>query len=182
VRPFLIILLNLLAAASLLAQAEPLPEQPALEYDAETGDPVFTEPLPLIPETPEDVPRPGTGRGEIQQPAPDQPAATSKTAESINEMRMRIRYREVKTEALRDPAVQAEWERAERATVDAEKRDALKSYYTKLYARMLKIDGSIEKLVATRQANALSRLVQKRGAQKEWTPEMDRRVQDDLRY
>ena len=53
--------------------------------------------------------------------------------------------REAKTKAQRDPAVQAEWDRAIEARTDYEKREALKSYYKMLYGRIAKIDPTLKK-------------------------------------
>ena len=78
------------------------------------------------------------------------------------ELAERIRFREAKTKALRDPAVQLHWKRSTQAETDFEKREALKSYYNVLFARIGKIDGTLTKLVALRQATALRALTQSR--------------------
>lgn len=90
----------------------------------------------LIPEIPE-------------APAKSKPAATteskkSSTEEAADEMQARIRMRDVKTRALQDPKVQAEWARAHVTKTDRERREVLKSYYTMLYDGMIKIDHSLK--------------------------------------
>ena len=90
-------------------------------------------------------------------PAP-KPDAKSKTEESAEELIERIHFREARVKALRDPQVQAEWDRAAKAKTDYEKREALKRYYKLLYARILKIDGSVKKTADLREHAALRRL------------------------
>ena len=96
----------------------------------------------------------------------DRPAPGGKTLEdrsrSTDELQQRVRFREVKTRALKDPAVQSEWDRAQTVRTDYEKREALKSYYTRLYTRMAKIDRSLKKRIAEEQGRSLARLTQTR--------------------
>jgi hypothetical protein len=97
------------------------------------------------------------------KPAPAPKAeAKSKTEENAEELMERIHFREAKVKAEREPKVQAEWESAKKAKTDYDKREALKRYYTLLYARILKIDGSVKKTAELRQAAALRRLQQTR--------------------
>jgi hypothetical protein len=70
-------------------------------------------------------------------------------------MKERIRYREVKTRALKDPAIQAEWERAHKVGTDYEKRESLKKYYTMLYARMARIDKTLKKRIAEQERTSI---------------------------
>jgi hypothetical protein len=49
-----------------------------------------------------------------------------------------------------------------KARTDLEKRDALKSYYKLLYARIVKLDPSVTKVSVLREAAALRRLEQTR--------------------
>lgn len=58
--------------------------------------------------------------------------------------------------------MQEQWERAQAATTEYEKREALKSYYKLLYARMSKLDRSVIKLIDQRQQLSLRRLEQTR--------------------
>jgi hypothetical protein len=81
---------------------------------------------------------------------------------SATETRERIRFREAKTKALRDAQVQAQWERSVKAKTDYEKRAALTNYYKLLYARIAKLDNTIQKLIEERQRFSLRRLEQTR--------------------
>ena len=143
----------LLATALLLAlplHAQETPERlpPPSSLPAE---------VPLIPE---EVPQTTKPRGTAIDTA--RGVKTSKTDVSAAELRERIRFREAKTKALRDAQVQAHWERAAGAKTDYEKREALKSYYKLLYARIAKLDGSIRKLIEQREQFSLRRLEQTR--------------------
>ena len=113
-----------------------------------------TEPLPLIPDTleqPAEKPR-GSALSPIIQPKHD------KTTDAENELATRIRLRELRTRALKDPKVQAEWDRAHIVKTDAEKRAALINYYTLLYTRMAKLDASLQKRIAAIQTLSVRRL------------------------
>lgn len=97
------------------------------------------------------------------KPAPEpKPEAKSKTEANAEELIERIRLREAQVKALRDPQVQAEWDRAAKAKTDHEKRESLKRYYKLLYARILKIDSSVKKTADLREHAALRRLEQTR--------------------
>jgi hypothetical protein len=116
-----------------------------------------TEPLPLIPEAPEPTERPRTtGRDEPRQ------EKKSSTEAASNEMKERIRFREAKTRASKDPAIQAEWERAHRVGTDYEKREILKNYYKMLYGQMGRIDKSLKKRILEQEKNSIRRLTQTR--------------------
>ncbi len=86
----------------------------------------------------------------------------SKTAENAEELIARIHYREAYTKAQRDPKVMDEWDRAMKARTDLEKREALKSYYKLLHARILKVDASVKKISDERRGISLRRLEQTR--------------------
>ena len=94
------------------------------------------EPSALIPELPPSVPMPKT--------TPAEPKKKSSTEQESDDLQARIRYREAKTKALQDPKIQAEWDRAEKAKTDPEKREILKNYYKLLCDRMVKIDSSVK--------------------------------------
>lgn len=166
----------LLLAAALLA-AHPLCAQtktpalratPAESRDAATQDDRLelmpTKPaqllpppagLPLIPEIPmpTELPRPRSTESPIKK-------RESVTADAEDAVKQRIRLREAKTKAQRDPAVQAEWDRAEAMKTDYEKRETLKSYYRLLYGRMTKIDPSLKAPINTLLQQSLARLEQ----------------------
>jgi hypothetical protein len=125
-------------------ETAPLPETPT----PKAGEPApkFSEPLPLIPETPpmvekpeaverpEAVEKPGAAAGRGQRGKRRAPQLTSVRLDE------RIRIREVKTLALKDQGIVQEKLRADAAKTDAGKREGLKKYYERLYARM----GAIE--------------------------------------
>ena len=84
----------------------------------------------------------------------------SKTAESIESIADNIKYREAKTKALRDEKVAQAQADVDAAKTEPEKLAALKRYYTLLAAKILKIDGSIKKLVDARMKDSLKQLDQ----------------------
>jgi hypothetical protein len=113
--------------------------------------------LPLIPEMPVPQERPRTR--SVESPIKTRDSATSAAAD---EVKQRIRLREAKTKAQRDPAVMAEWTRSTEVKTDYEKREALKSYYRLLYARMARIDPSLKAPIALQLQQNLARLEQTR--------------------
>jgi type IV secretory pathway VirB10-like protein len=120
------------------------------------------EPLPLIPELPEPTELPRQ-RGTSDLPAGEaQPPKPSVTAAAIEAQKARVRFREAKTKALRDPAIVAEWENSRRARTDFEKRESLKRYFKLLYARMEKLDGTLGEQIQQQQRRSLARLEQRR--------------------
>jgi len=90
------------------------------------------------------------------------PDKKSKTAQNEEDLLQRIHFREARTKALRDPKIQAEWDRSIKAKTEFERRDALKSYYKLLYERILKIDATVKSVVDLRQSASLRRLEQTR--------------------
>ena len=122
----------------------PSPIAPPAEKPAET--------LPLIPDTPDATEKPKGSA--IKQPKPD------KTSAAEDELGARLRLREIKTKALEDAKIQSEWDRAHAAKTDFDKREAMKSYYTLLYARMEKLDGSLQKRITELKTEAIKRLTQ----------------------
>lgn len=140
------------AAPVLLAQESGRLQLAPGAAPAAPAPPVETE-VTLIPEQVPQNPKP--------EAAP-KPEGKSKTEENAEELIERIRFREARVKALRDPQVQAEWDRAGKAKTDFEKREALKRYYKLLYARILKIDGSVKKTANLRETISLRRLEQTR--------------------
>lgn len=154
-----------LAAPLAFAQAP----EPAMPGPAAAGEKP-REPMSLMPEMPPLHTTPGA-------PAADEPAAPltpplpdsrmparkpSKTLATEEELKARIRFREVKTRALEDPAVQGEWERAHAAKTDPERREAFHAYYTRLFARMLKLDGSLAERIEAHKKLTFARIDQTR--------------------
>ncbi|HYR57883.1 MAG TPA: hypothetical protein VEO95_04610, partial [Chthoniobacteraceae bacterium] len=154
---FAIVALALAIAPALLAQeaapANPgrLPVVPAPAPAAAPAPAVEPE-VTLIPEQ---VP-------QNKKPAEAAPEKKSKTEESAEELLERIHFREARTKALRDPGVQAEWDRSNKAKTDYARREALKTYYNRLYDRILTIDGSVKKTADFRRQASLHRLEQTR--------------------
>jgi hypothetical protein len=117
--------------------------------------------LPEVTLIPEQVPAPSTAKPAT----PDEPAKEekkSKTEESAEQLMDHIHFREARTKALRDPKVMAEWARAQKAKTDFEKRDALKAYYSALYAKIDQLDPTVKKVSELRKTAALHRLEQTR--------------------
>jgi len=75
-------------------------------------------------------------------------------------MAARIRLRQLKSRVLREPKVQQLVAKAETAPTDYEKREALKEYYTVLYGRIEKLDGSLKKRTTMLRKQAIHRLTQ----------------------
>ena len=94
------------------------------------------ESLELIPELPK-----GTGKPKAKTA---EPKKKSSTEQASDDLQARIRYREVRTRALEDPKLQQEWDRAQAAKTEPDKREALKSYYNLLCDRMVKIDSTVK--------------------------------------
>src|SRR5688500_15229215 len=80
---------------------ELIPSQPS---PAQTT--VTPAPLPLIPEQPELSKRPKSSTTEIKK------ERKSSTEAASDALQQRIRFRQAKTRAGNDPAVRAEWDRA----------------------------------------------------------------------
>ncbi len=113
--------------------------------------------LSLIPEMPlpPEKSRPRTVESPIKK-------RDSATADAEDLVKQRIRLREAKTKAQREPAVQTEWGRAAAVKTDYEKREALKSYYRLLYSRMARIDPTLKKPIDLQLQESLGRLEQSR--------------------
>lgn len=104
--------------------------------------------IPLIPEDLEPAPKPEGGRAVTEPGRAFTELKKSKPIVAEGELAERIRLREAKTRALRDAQIQAEWKRAQNARTPYERREAMKSFYTQLYAKMERLDGSLKKRVA----------------------------------
>lgn len=159
-------LLALLLLASTSALAEEKPPAPAAAKPLQLAP----EPAPADILIPENLPQLSKPQGSaIPQPSsyPNSssratPSKPSKTQIAEDEVKQRIQYRLAKNKAVRDPAVQAAWEAADKAGTDLEKREAMKRYYTLLNARIRKIDGSLSKVAIERQSSSTRRLEQTR--------------------
>ena len=144
------------------ATPAPAPAAPA----ASILDPLSTQPLPLIPEPPVTVPKPS---GQFA-PEPGNPQTSfsdakaqlkkSKEAADADDLKARIRFREVRTLALHDRKVQEQWDLAESAETGRLKQTALKQYYSLLFARMLALDSSLKPRIEKAQKETMARLGQ----------------------
>jgi hypothetical protein len=152
------------ALASLLRAQEASPAAPGRLQLAPAAAPTPLTPdsLPEVTLVPEPVPQKKKPDAAAAAAVPVDKEKKSKTEESSEEVTQRVHFREARTKALRDPQVQAEWERATHAKTDLIKREALQTYYKLLYARILKIDGSVKKLADLRQTASMHRLEQTR--------------------
>jgi len=141
------------APAATGEKLELIPAQPPSSQIA-----VPPAPLPLIPEQPEAArkSKSTTKKTEVRTDR------KSSTEAAVDELQQRVKFRQAKTRALYDPAVQAEWERASAARTDFEKREALKAYYRALFNRMRRIDSSLKPRIAETEQRALHRLTQTR--------------------
>ena len=171
-RPTVLLAVTLLTALPLFAEDKApalraTPAEPPHEPAAPEGDRLELMPskpaqllpppsgLPLIPE----IPMPAeTSRGRgAESPVKKRDSVTADAEEAVKQ---RIRLREAKTKAQRDPAVQAEWDRAATMKTDYEKRDVLKSYYRLLYGRMAKVDPTLKAPIDMLLRQSLSQLEQ----------------------
>ena len=120
------------------------------------------ENLGLIPETPEPATKPKGSAIPQPQSLPSRKAsdAPARTSAAEDEMAARIRLRQLKSRVLREPKVQQLVAKAETAPTDYEKREALKEYYTVLYGRIEKLDGSLKKRTTMLRKQAIHRLTQ----------------------
>ncbi len=140
---------------------EAMPEKPAATDSASQP---LADPMSLIPETPPTIDKPGTpSNRDLTSPVretPENAAKNATTSAAADALKERIRFREVKTRAVQNEKVQEQWDHAQAAKTDPEKRAELKRYYTLLYAQMLKIDGSLAATIKLHKDEAINRLLQ----------------------
>ena len=86
---------------------------------------------------------------------PDGPNPTEDAALSLNK---RHRYQTARYRALNDPEVQDALITSQKARTDRELREALRKHYTLLFAKMRKLDSTIEPLIRERESAAMSPL------------------------
>jgi len=112
----------------------------------------------LIPTDPSMVPPPASSASEVNDGVNNVSVATSSELEPSNNApsampstqsiekkkhEIKIRYYEVRTGIEKEADVSALKEKADHATTDEEKRQALRAYYKLLFAKMKKMDPSI---------------------------------------
>jgi hypothetical protein len=113
--------------------------------------PQVEAPIPLMPDT---IPSGPRSRHARPGASPAQPA----TFKTESDIRLRIRIRKVQNRVLNDPATQAEWDAAHRATTDIEFRTLLLVYYNHLYDRILKADPTLAESVRNARVAAINRM------------------------
>lgn len=118
--------------------------------------------LPMGEVSPDEIPDPGNLFPEDLFPSdfapPPPPAVTENRAE--RERKLRVRFQEVRTEALKDSAVRNLKDQADRAPTDERKRAALREHYRLLFAKMVSIDPELEDRCAKMEEAYIRRLTQ----------------------
>lgn len=130
------------------------------------------DPAPMPAQTPPGAALPGDELSLIPptRPIPAQTtdslarrkASTSTTAKTVDLMKEQVRLRQVKTIVSRHAAVLDAQERAAAARNEPERRAALRSYYTLLFAHMEQMDRSLAPRIAERRTRIFNLLNQKR--------------------
>lgn len=156
---FTLLCAALLALPALAQEVPPpLPES--------SDEPILPSEPTLIPDEPAPAPQtyiPDTEPSSIDEPLDPRPEPKfSKTQASIEEMKIRVKLREARTKADRDPAVQEAKARSKSANTFLAKRAALGVYYDRLFMRMKNIDGSIRERIDMAHAQYRRSLLQPR--------------------
>lgn len=167
---FTVILVSLHAVVAQDASAVPIPDNNS--NAAPTPSPLFptTNPPPVVSKPHYDGGASDTERRPAGRNAPA--VKQAKPPEPEVSIQDNIKYREAKTKALHDDKIQAALAAVDAAKTDPDKRAAWKQYYTLLAARILKIDGSIKKLVAARLAVSLKLLDQSKVRPEEYAEQV----------
>lgn len=118
---------------------------PSTNPPANQPDSAFADPNSVIPDGAPSVP-----------PAPSGPSATE------IERKLKIRYKEVRTEVEKDPAVRSLWEQAQSAKSLEDERAALREYYRLLFKKMKKVDKELTARCEVMEKAYLARLAQSR--------------------
>ncbi len=126
----------------------PLPPEPA--NNALDMLPGFS-PLPTGADLPEFTIR----RRENPSLVPDGPNPTEAAALALNQ---RYHFQNARARALLDPEVQEALALAQKAPTDRSLRDAMRLHYKLLFAKMRRLDSSLESLIAEREKEALAPL------------------------
>jgi len=97
---------------------------------------------------------------------PDEPgaAAAGPSGPSAGELerKLKIRYREVRTEMEKDPAVRSLWDQAQSATSFEDERAALREFYRLLFKKMKKVDKDLTARCDAMERAYINRLAQTR--------------------
>lgn len=89
------------------------------------------------------------------------PEGPNPTEDAALQLRDRVRYRELKALALARPEVRSSLEAVQRARSDGELREAWRQHYTRFFSAVRAMDKSLEALIAQREREALSPLLEK---------------------
>jgi hypothetical protein len=120
--------------------------------------------FPVAPATPAPAPGSETTTPEpTPLPAPDATAATTPAVEkkgSAEQLRETIRIRELKTQALEDPQVQAEKAKARQTKTEEGRRVLMRNYFTLLYTKMEQLDPALKEPLEKELAGNLLRFEQ----------------------
>ncbi|GEM_PF-2935672 len=137
----------------LIAQdQEPLPgQEPQTQLE---------KPITLMPDNVPSVDKPPSAEKTGQ--TAEEKLASSKTVKSEQDLKQRVRYREVKTMLMKNAALQEKRELVANAKTDPEKRDALRDYYQLLHDKIVATDASLKELADHRKSASISRLSQSR--------------------
>jgi len=165
---FIAVLLTAVIVSSLDAQETTKPDTGTMPPPPTTRiEPLSPEPLTLIPDSPTTIPKPQNLSNP--QPLDSQPSMTeaqeqlkkSKAAADADDLKERILFRQVKTRALQDPKIKEHWAAIPSAKTTREKITAFKQYYNLLYARMLRLDGSLKDRIEKSKLETLKRINEK---------------------
>lgn len=113
--------------------------------DQALPDSAFADPNSVIPDGSPAIP-----------PAPSGPSATE------IERKLKIRYKEVRIEVEKDPAVRSLWEQARSAKSFEDERAALREYYRLLFKKMKKVDKDLAARCDVMEQAYIARLAQSR--------------------
>jgi hypothetical protein len=152
-----------------VVQPAPLPAAPRLSPAGKAGAALPkdnrspTPETPLMPDQTPSLVKPEAAPDEAPATDPDKKRTkTSKTEAFEQDQAVKIRFRQVHTQALADRNVIALWDKANIQRKDADKRAILKEYYKQLYARMMKIDPTLKTQIDLQALSAEKRLTQVR--------------------
>ena len=151
-KPHLVLFAATLIAGSaqVLAQDAATPVAPASSGPGTLMETGTSQPLL---QTPELLPPPSATPPEAT-PAPGAPAALKKG--SADQLRQAIRIRELKTQALEDPTVQAQKANADCAKTEEGRRVLMRNYYTLLYTKIEQLDPSLRPILEPDLHNILA--------------------------
>lgn len=110
-------------------------------------DSAFADPNAVIPD------EPGAGGA---------PSGPSGPSAGELERKLKIRYREVRTEMEKDPAVRSLWDQAQAATSFEDERAALREFYRLLFKKMRKVDKDLTARCDAMERAYINRLAQTR--------------------